>query len=439
MSDFIESALLRSPGDVPPWMADFNASGRNNVQGKVLPNIKVEEWKYTSLRALKDIEFASAPEPVVESDASLQGSYVIDGLAVHSLVFVNGQFSESLSAVEALPAGVSLVPFSQATDREAEDIGQNLGMLAGPDAGLFPALNASWLSEGVFLRVASGVTLETPVQVVWLSTGQTQTFGISQRLLVQLEENSEATVIEHFAGTDEAPDNFCNGVSEFLVADNARLNHFRLHLENPASVHIGSVHIHLGREARLNGFHMALGGQLKRIDINVEHRGEGAYSELNGVYLPRNREHVDYHTTVEHAVPNCASDETFRGIVSDQARAVFNGRIHIHPGACKTQAHLSNKNLLTSNTAEVDTKPELEIYNDDVQCSHGATVAQIDSKQLHYLRTRGVSAQEARVLLSFGFINELLGEVSLEPLRNYLRPQLAALFATDDNLTRHLL
>ena len=164
----------------------------------------------------------------------------------------------------------------------------------------------------------------------------------------------------------------------------------RLHLEEGAAMHIGGVYAHLDANATLEGFNLAFGSALKRVDIAVQHRGAGAHCNLSGIYLPRGSEHVDYHTCVEHMVPHCTTDEVFRGIVADKARAVFNGRIHIHPDAQKTRAELSNKNLLTSAAAEVDTKPELEIYADDVQCAHGATVAQLDETSLHYLRSRGM-------------------------------------------------
>jgi len=194
----------------------------------------------------------------------------------------------------------------------------------------------------------------------------------------------------------------------------------------------------LHEDSTLNSFQLALGSQLKRIDVVVHHRGKGAHCELNGVYLPCKKQHVDFHTTIEHAVPHCTTNEVFRGIISDSAKAVFNGRIHIHKDAQKTLAQLSNKNLLTSNKAEVDTKPELEIYADDVQCAHGATVAQLDSTAMHYLMTRGVSAEEARVMLSFGFINELINGVDHSAIADYVRPNLTQFFAQDPELLRHI-
>lgn len=442
MSDFLQQALRLEPDGAPTWLQYLHAGACDHGTILNLPSRRVEEWKYTSLRVLEEGGYLSHPQPG-PVDADLRRGFTIEGLDAHVLVFVNGHFSEALSD-EALsdngelPDGCTLVPFSRAADSDVALIREHLGTLARGSKP-FVALNDGLLSEGVFLRVARNTRLNKPLHLVWLTTPQEQSFSVAQRLLVVLEEGSEATVLEHFASSNASQNVFTTGVTELVVGANARLNHYRLHLEQAEALHIGSVHASLARDARLKGLHMALGSTLKRVDLAVHHRGEGAHSELNGVYLPRNDELVDYHTTLEHEVPHTSSEETFRGIVSDRARAVFNGRIHIHRGAQKTSAHLSNRNLLTSNTAEVDTKPELEIYADDVQCSHGATVAQLDAGQLHYLRTRGVSRQEAQVLLSFGFINELLKRFPHEPVRQYLRPQLAVLFARDPNLTRHLL
>ena len=251
-----------------------------------------------------------------------------------------------------------------------------------------------------------------------------------------VEDNARGTLVEHFCGS--SPASFTNGITELVLGAGARLAHHRLHLEEGGAMHIGGVHARLERDSLLNSFHLALGSELKRLDVVVEHAGPGAHCDLNGIYLLRGSEHVDYHTCIEHAVPHCTTDEVFRGIVGDEASAVFNGRIHIHPDAQKTRAELSNKNLLTSTSAEVNTKPELEIYADDVQCAHGATVARLDEGMLHYLRTRGVDRDEAEVILSYGFINELVDGLALEALQDYLRPLLARRFSRDPRLTRHL-
>lgn len=437
MSDFLQQALRLEPDSVPAWLSPFRRETGESNAGLRLPTRRVEEWKYTSLKALEEGEYLRRPQPG-PVDADVRDLVAVSELDAHTLVFVNGVFNAALSDSAALPGGCTLVPFSGASETEAAAIREHLGSLA-PSSQPFVALNNHWLEEGVFLRVDRNTRVSKPLQLVWLTTPQDQSFSIAQRLLVVLEEGSEATVLEHFASSDSRQNAFTTGVTEMVVGANACLHHYRLHLEQSDALHIGAVHVELARDARINGYHVALGSTLKRIDLVVHHRGQGAHSELNGIYVPRNDELVDYHTTLEHEVPHTSSEETFRGIVSDRARAVFSGRIHIHPHAQKTSAHLNNRNLLTSNTAEVDTKPELEIYADDVQCSHGATVAQIDAGQLHYLRTRGVPQQEAEVLLSFGFLNELLNRSPLEPVRQYLRPRLAEQFARDPNLTRHLL
>ena len=204
-------------------------------------------------------------------------------------------------------------------------------------------------------------------------------------------------------------------------------------------MHIGSTHVDLTRDSQYNAFHLGLGTRLTRNDIVVNHNVGGSHCELNGVYIPQNQQLLDFHTCIEHKVPHCTSNEVFRGIMNDKARAVFNGRIHIHPQAQKTLAELSNKNLLLTNTAEIYTKPELEIYADDVKCAHGATVAQLEEKAMFYMQSRGISKKEAEVMLSFGFINELLEALPHEDIALVLRPLLAHRFGRDQSLSRHLL
>ncbi len=438
MSDFLHQALTREPEGAPHWLHQRHRLGRHQGGQQALPSRRDEAWKYTSLRALEEGGYLAHPEaPPPGSD--LGQSFAIADLDAHRLVFVNGRLDASLSGGASLPAGVTLVPFSRASTADAALIHSHLGSLADGEKQPFVALNDSWLGEGVFLRVAANTRVTTPIQLVWLTAPQSESFALAQRLLVVLETGSEVAVVEHFASTAAAQNVFTTGVSELVVGANARLHHYRLHLEEASALHIGTVHASLARDALLNGFHLALGSPLKRIDLVVRHRGEGAHCELNGIYLPRRQEQVDYHTCMEHEVPHTSSEETFRGIIADRARAVFNGRIHIHRDAQKTSAHLSNRNLLTSNTAEVDTKPELEIYADDVQCSHGATVSQLDANQLYYLLTRGIPRQDALALLSFGFINEILNHIQHEPLRHHLQPQLAALFGQDPEFARDFL
>lgn len=429
MSDFMQQALDSAQAAAPLWLQDWQGAGRQRWEASVLPGRKTEQWKYTSLQSLQRDYSPASSGSVMLAEAGID----LPDFGGARLVFVNGHFCPEHSATE-LPDGVELVRFAEATEIQAQRIGEYLGTAVGREQPLFTALNDAALVDGVFLDIAPHVRIEQPLHVVWASGNQGDPFSINQRLLVLCGQNSTASVIEHFASAKGDQQSFTNGVSELLLETGATLNHYRLQLEGTAALHIGRVHARLGSNATLNSFHLALGSELKRIDLVVDHLGEGAHSEVNGVYLPRGTEHIDYHTCAEHRVPNCTSSETFRGIIGDDATAVFSGRIHIHRDAQKTRAELSNRNLLTSTRAEVNTKPELEIYADDVQCAHGATVAQLDEIALHYLRTRGVSQSEAQVMLSFGFINEVIASVRCEPLRDFLQPMLARRFERDPAL-----
>ncbi len=433
MTDFMQQPLDVAAGAAPDWLADIRQRGREAWHQRGLPGRKAEAWKYNNLQALQQ------PFSAASSDTHVQLAEIdYPQTEGPQLLFVDGIYREELSRL-SLPAGISLVRFASASTEQAARIREHLGRAMPGTASHFAPLNDALLQDGVFLQVDAGVHIDQPLHITWLTSGQASALSVNQRLLTVLGANSQATIIESFANTPTGGTAFTSGASELLLGDGARLDYYRLHLEEAEAVHIGGAHARLQADATLNSFHLALGSRLKRIDVTVDYQGRGSHSEINGIYLPRGEEQVDYHTCVEHAVPHCTTSETFRGIVGDRANAVFNGRIHIHPQAQKTRAELSNKNLLTSNQAEVNTKPELEIYADDVQCAHGATVAQLDPLALHYLRTRGIPRDEAEVMLSYGFINELVDGIRCEEIRGYLKPLLARRFARSEGLARHIL
>lgn len=432
MTDFMQQALEGAASSAPRWLHEWQRGGRQRWHASSMPGRKTEAWKYTSLQRLQQ-NYAAPQRGVVE--LALAGIELPD-FGGYRLVFINGEYCPAASS-GSLPAGASLVRFADADEQQVEQIRAHLGNITGRDEPLFTALNDAALAEGVFLQISAQARVSEPVHVVWVSGNQEQAFSVNQRLLAVCGEASTATLVEHFASAGGSQRSFTNGVTELLLEQGATLYHSRLHLEESAAMHIGKVHVRLESQANLHSFHLALGSELKRIDLVVDHCGQGAHSEVNGVYLPRGSEHVDYHTCIEHRVPNCTSNEVFRGIVGDEASAVFNGRIHIHPDAQKTNAQLSNRNLLTSTRAEVNTKPELEIYADDVQCAHGATVAQLDETAVYYLRSRGVSRAEAEIMLSFGFINEVIETLSCDAVKDYLQPMLARRFARDPALVGH--
>jgi Fe-S cluster assembly protein SufD len=425
MSDFTSGLLVERDG--PAWLKARREAGLARWLAAEKPTRKTEAWKYTSLQLLERDFNSATPAAVPESKLPQFGGA--------RLVFVDGFLQGAVNDI-ALPPGVSLVRFVDADPGQAARIADHIGTAVASEKHLFANLNDATLADGLFLDVAQGARLTEPLHIVHVTSDRDPAFSVSQRLLVLLGDNAEASVVEHFSGESKAA--FTSGITELLLGAGARMRHCRLHLEQGGAMHIGGVHALLQRDSLLDSFHLALGSDLKRIDVSVEFAGPGAHCDLNGIYLLRGSEHVDYHTCIEHAVPHCTTDEVFRGVIGDEARGVFNGRIHIHPDAQKTRAELSNRNLLTSASAEINTKPELEIYADDVQCAHGATVAQLDEGMLHYLRTRGVGREEAEVMLSYGFINELVEALGHEPLKDFLHPLLAQRLSRDPLLTRHL-
>ena len=413
-----------------------NEAGAQAFAAMPFPTRKTESWKYTSLHALTKQDFNQPVDVANASSASVD--FAIEGLDAVELVFVNGQFQSGLSSNEQLD-GLQLVRFSEASTEQLALIEKYLAKNAETERNLFTALNNAQVNDGVFVLVSKNTQLTKPVQIVNISTAQAQPASAFNRCLVVLEQHAQATVIEQFVSSDEEQNVVLNQVSEMIVGDGAHLNHYRLHKEHESSLHFGGVYVDLNRDSQFTSYQVLLGGQIKRFDVLVNHNVGGSHCEMKGVYLPKNDQHVDIHSYIEHKAPHCTTNEVYRGIMADRSKAVFNGRIHIHPDAQKTLAELSNKNLLLSDKAQINTKPELEIYADDVKCAHGATVAQLNETAKFYLQSRGISAQEADIMLSFGFINELLESIPLEALRVSLRPLLAQQFSSDKSLTQHLL
>jgi len=439
-ADFQQRALsLAAAQSGPDWLASLREQGSADFSRTPWPGRKTEQWKYTTLRSFQDFTEADwgagkSVAGVKHKDAASAISSQRLTLDATNLVFVDGVFDAEAS--DKLPAGLTL--FSRADNAAQKLIKDYLGRIAGgvdsARRNLFAMLNNAWVSEGMLIHVPRQTTLDKPVYVAHLSSQSASVTVSNQRLLVVLEEGASAEIIEHYVSQSDEQQVFVNALTEIHLGNNAQLHHTRLNLEPESVSHVGGVYLNLQRDSRFNGFTIAEGSRLKRIDYQMNHCGPGAELNLDGVYLARNKQLVDYHTTIEHRVPNGTSKEVFRGIIGDRAKAVFNGRIHIHKDAQKTLAELHNRNLLTSNSAEIDTKPELEIYADDVRCAHGATISQLDETALYYLQSRGIGPSQARVMLSFGFINELLQGLPHEEIKVALGAHLTALFEADRSL-----
>jgi Fe-S cluster assembly protein SufD len=428
MTDFQHQAIrLTSLQRPETWLEGLRSKAADEWLALSWPTRKTEHWKYTPLQGLQNtILHAWGREDVPILDDAIEAAAI--PMDAHRIVLIDGMFDEINST--RLPG--SIVRFSNADESQRAVIQQYLGKVIKGEQHLFATLNNVWLDDGLLIHVPRNQVLDKPVYIVSVFTSAA--VSCNQRVLVVLEENSQAQIIEHYLSVAETQQGFANTLTEIHIGDNASLQHYRLNLEQEQAQHIGAVHVDLHRHSRLRGFAIALGARLMRTDYQLNHRGPGAELDLQGIYVPRNNQMVDYHTNVCHWVPNCTSNEVFRGIVGDSAQAIFNGRIYIHPQAQKTLAELSNKNLLTSNKAEVNTKPELEIYADDVKCAHGATISQLNTTARYYLQSRGLSRSEADVMLSFGFINELLEQIAQPAVRDYLQPRLASLFGRDNSL-----
>lgn len=395
---------------VPNWLREWQQHGLEAFNKDSWPTRKSEAWKYTPLQSLLQTQWSLATQQSDFTGVQLGDAEII------RLDIVNG----CLRAEQRLPDGVELIAIAQADEATGERYLQRLKTLAA-DA-YFMSLNQALLTQGYWLRVADKAVIKQPIHLNYVGAGNAQV--TNNQLLLDVGRSAEVTLIETFTNAADSH-LLVNAASLIALADDARLDHYHLLLEQGDVRHIGQLSAELQRNAHLNSFHLAYGGVLKRTDINLRHVGTGASLSLNGVYLPSGRELVDYHTCIEHRVPHCESSEIFRGIIGDKAKAVFNGRIHIHQDAQKSLAELSNKNLLTSHDAEIDTKPELEIYADDVRCAHGATVAQLDQAALHYCQARGLTRANAELMLSAGFINELIDGVAVPAVKLYLEQQLA--------------
>ena len=432
-TEFQQQAIaLAKQQSVLGWLTTAREQGQEAWQSHSWPTRKTEAWRYTSLLPVENEQWQLS-DTVTDSVPQNALGELIE-MDAYRLVFVNGQLNADLSS--DLPANV--VSFANADAAQQQLIQKHLNQVADQQKHLFTALSSSLLQEGVLLHVSKNQRVEKPIYIAHINDKANAKVA-NTRLLIVLESGAEAQVLEHFLCADDQDRGWTNAVTECSIGANASLRHHRINLESEQALHTGAIHVALAENARFNGFTLANGSRLKRIDYHIKHLGSGSDVQLNGIYLPRHQQRVDYHTCVEHLVPHCTTTEVFRGVIADSAKAVFNGRIHIHPDAQKTLAEMSNRNLLTSDQAQVNTKPELEIYADDVRCAHGATVSQLNDEALFYMTSRGISEAEARVMLSFGFVNELVEGIELEALQQWLRPRIAHMFGQADQLTRHII
>ena len=361
------------------------------------PERKTEQWKYTSLQALAAGHLNGQAQGNIEHTLPTLGNALV--------VISNGRLTHH----ENLPEGVTL---RQLPTQEAPTVN-------GLDTP-FAHYNSAVASQTVVLDVAENTRVDGPIHIQLLAASDAPAH-CNPRLVVQLQRGAEAAIIEHYHS--EGPV-LSNAVTALITADNAQLTHYRLQSEQPESLHISSLVLDQQGVSQIDSYQLMTGSTLRRNDVRALVNASGAELNMNGVFAVRGQQHVDNNLCVEHAVPHCQSNQQYKGLAADQGKAVFKGRIHIHKGAKGTNAELSNKNLLLNKGAEINTKPELEIYNDDVKCAHGTTVGQLDASQQFYLQSRGIAASEAKRMLSLGFINELLMALPHQEVADWAGPWL---------------
>jgi Fe-S cluster assembly protein SufD len=379
----------------------------------------LEEWKYTNIAPIARIDFKPATAvggAIAGNDEAGMSVFGCAEAKDSQLVFVNGTLRSDLSSLRALPPEVVAMDLSQAIsdERYGEIAWRHLAQQADYVANGFVALNTAFISNGAFIFIPKGVKVESPIHLLFVSTdAQTANFP---RVLLVAEENSKVTVIESYGGTEDAP-YFTNAVVELVLKDGARVEHYKVQRESARAFHIATTATDLGPNSSYDATAITFGAELSRHDVNVTMDNEGAECWVDGLYLVTTGQHADTHSVIDHRKPHCTSHQLYKGILDGKSRAVFNGKVFVRHDAQKTDAMQTNKNLLLSNEARVDTKPQLEILADDVKCAHGAAVGQLDEDELFYLETRGIHPDLARNLLTYGFAEEVIGKIKIESIR----------------------
>ncbi len=401
----------------PAWLGDLRAAGAAAFRAAGLPTARHEDWRFTSLASLAALSPAPAgPGP----EAQLAG---LPAAAGPRLVFDNGRFRPELSSAGALPGGAVVASLAEALVRSPELVRPNLGRLARPEGLAFTALNTALFEDGAFVYLPPGAAVEQPIALVFAGGGAGAVVQ-HPRVLVVAGEGARATLAELYLGGPDAY--LTSAVTELCLSEGAQLEHVRLQDEGPQAFHVSTVFAEQGAGARLAAHAQSLGAQLSRSELRARLAGEGGTLDASGLYMADASRVTDAFTWVEHAVPRCSTSETYKGILDGHARGVFAGRIRVLPGAQKTDARQMNSNLLLSEDATVDTRPQLEIFADDVKCGHGGTVGQLDEDALFYLRSRGLPEAAARSLLIWAFAHEMVDRIGPEALRARARAHVAS-------------
>lgn len=419
-------SLAESGSDIatlgPSWFGPTREAAMTRFKELGLPASNHDDWRFTNIAPIRDTDFVAANGHAAVTAGDVE-AVNIPGLEGTRLVFVNGRFNAGLSKTEALPAGVKVLSLAEAFDTERALLEEHLGKLAPFDEQAFTALNTALAEDGVVVVVPRGGAVGQPIHVLNITAAIDRPILTNPRNLIIAGEGAAVTVVEDYVSL-RGDTYLTNAVTEIFVGDNAEVTHYLLERESRSAFNVSSLHIRQGRDSRFSSHSVLLGGAIVRNNINPVLDGDHCDSLLNGLYVIGGTQTVDNHMRVVHAKTHGDSRQFYKGIMNDQARGVFRGRIVVRPDAQKTDAKQSNQNLLLSPNATANADPQLEIFADDVKCTHGATIGQINEDQVFYLRSRGIPMETARAIIIYAFASESLERMPLEPIRRFLQSEL---------------
>ncbi len=401
-----------------PWLRELRRAGFARFCEAGFPTTHDEDWRFTGVTAISNTVFRLVRDvPGGVSRAQLE-PWRVEGAACQ-LVFVNGHFAPELSLRGHFADGVEVAGLAQKLSSDSSSMKEHLGRYADQQRDSFTALNTAFAEDGAYVHIARGVIVEEPVHLLFVSTCDAAPVMSHPRNLILVDEDSQVTIVEEYVSLGSG-NGFCNAVTELVAGDNAVVSHYRIEREQAGTYNISTLRIQQGRSANIASHSVLFGGALVRNNVHPVLAGEGGECLINGLFLGGGDEHIDNYMLVEHASPHCGSRQFYNGILDGRAHGVFHGRIIVRKDAQKTDAKQTNRNLLLSDDAQIDTKPQLEIHADDVKCTHGATIGQIDEEALFYLRSRGIDEVSARKLLLLAFAGECLARMKEGPVRRHV-------------------
>lgn len=409
------------PGQQFEWLRNIRDTSLQSFHSSGFPTIRLEDWKYTNVEALtkRSFKLVDKQQSIALTLDQIQ-PWLIPDLACHRLVFVNGYYHAALSNVLSLPQNTVMMDLATALQQNSQRISSLLAQIAVPAQHGFTALNHALLREGIYIQVPKNVVLEQPVHCIFVSLPSEQISWSQPHNLIEVEAGGHLKLIETYINLGGDTEYFTNAITEISLEPQAQVEHIKIQDESIHAFHVGTTFARLARDSHFISHSLGLGGKLVRSDTHVKLCEIGASCELNGLYCVQGHQHMDHHTTIEHIKPHGTSREFYRGIATDHGRAVFNGKVIVFKDAQKTDAQQENHNLLLSPDAEIDAKPQLEIYADDVKCAHGATVGQLDEEALFYFRTRGIDAETARNILKYAFAATVFEKIKNRSIRNHV-------------------